>query len=152
MAQKDTSPAARYIFEVQALLDHPLDLSLPDAVLEVAAQRAFAAGISPEEAAIRICHEHAKLVSQVWVEEGSQASDLAEFVVSCRIDESAKLAVQTGLSLPDLLPDLADYLRQPCFSDALRDMVANVTTWHGIPEHRWDVPDGQAAGLRRASA
>lgn len=152
MAQKDSSPAARYIFEVQALLDHPLGLTLPDTVIEVAARRAFAAGVAPEEAAIRICHEHAELVSRTWVEEGNMATDLAEFVISCRIDECARLAGQAGLSLPDLLPDLPTYLMQSCFSDELRDLVANVTTWHGISEHLWGAPDSGAVTPRRASA
>ena len=30
-----------FIFKVQALLDHPFGLTLPDAVLDVAARRAF---------------------------------------------------------------------------------------------------------------
>ena len=144
MAQNDTSPAARFIFKVQALLDHPLGLNLPDAVLDAAARHAFEAGVTPEEAAIRICYEHARLVSRAWVKEGRSASDLAEFVISGRIEESAKLALRTGMPLLDLLPELPDYVQQPCFSEEFRGMIADIATAHGSPEHRWSKLDVSA--------
>ena len=137
MGQKDTSPAARFVFKVQALLDHPLGLALPDAVLDAAARRAFEVGVTPEEAAIRICHEHARLMSRGWVEKDRMATDLAEFVIANRIDECAKLALQTGLSLLDLLPELPDFVQQPCFSAEFREMMGNIAVWHGLPEPCW---------------
>jgi hypothetical protein len=152
MAQKDSSPAARFIFKVQALLEHPLGLALPGSVLETAARRAFEAGVTPEEAAIRICHEHARLVSRSWVEESRQASDLAEFVIAGRIEDSAKLALQTGLSLLEVLPDLPDYVQQPCFSDEFRDMAVTIAIQDGNPEHRWSRSDGAAGVSRSAGA
>lgn len=136
MAQKDVTPPTRYIQVVRDLLDDPFGLSLPFAVFETAARRAFAAGLGPEEAAIRLCHDHARLVAQSWIEDGVMASDLAEVVISARIDESAKLASQAEEDLLDLLPDLPDFVCQPCFSDEFRVMVANIATWHGIPAHR----------------
>ena len=152
MAQNDTSPAARFIFKVQALLDHPFGLALPDAVLDAAARHAFEAGVTPEEAAIRICHEHARLVSRTWVEEGRSASDLAEFVISGRIEESAKLALRTGMPILELLPELQDYVQQPCFSEEFRGIIADIATSHGSPEHHWGMLDVGAGVPRDVSA
>ncbi len=75
----------------------------------------------------------------------------AEFLAASRIDECAGLATGTGHDLLEFLPDLQDFVRQPCFSDEFRDMVANVATWHGIPEHRWHAPDSRGAPAPRVS-
>ena len=152
MAQKDLSPPARFMSELRDVLDEPFGLVLPEAVVETAGRRAFAASLTPTEAAIRIVHEHARLVSQHLVDEDATASDLNELIIATRIDDAAGLAKAMDRDILDLLPDLGDFVRQPCFSDEFREMVANIATWHGIPEHRWNAPDGQALGLRVASA
>jgi hypothetical protein len=35
-----------------------------------------------------------------------------------------------------VLPDLPHLVRQPCFSDEFRDMVANTTSWTQMIEER----------------
>ncbi|EYD76418.1 hypothetical protein Rumeso_01976 [Rubellimicrobium mesophilum DSM 19309] len=103
--------------------------------------KTFAAGLEPREAAVRLCHDHSRLLSRQWVEENLTASELAEFAIASRISECANLAREIGRDLLDLLPDLPDFVRQPCFSDEFRDMVADIAAWHGIPEHRWTSPE-----------
>jgi hypothetical protein len=137
MAQKDQSPPQDYLTEVLEVLDHPLGLILPGSVVATAAWLAFSAGLTATEAAIRICHEHAQRMSGRWNEDGTTASDLAEFVLVNRLDESAQLAKRGDRDLLDLLPDLPTFVRQPCFSDEFRHLVSNLSTWHGIPESRW---------------
>lgn len=152
MGQKDTSPPSSYSAAVRSLLDHPLALRFPEDVLAVATARTFAAGLTPTEAAIRLCHEHSRLMGRHLVDSNRMATGLAEFAIASRIDECAGLATGTGQDLLEILPDLQDFVRQPCFSDEFRDMVANVATWHGIPEHRWHAPDSRGAPVRRLRA
>ena len=151
MGQIDPTPSASYSAALKAILDDRLILSLPAAVLETAAKRAFAAGLSPCEAAIRICHEHARLVSRNLIEQELIASDLAELTIASRIDECAELAHSMEQDIVDLLPDLSDLVQQPCFSDEFRRMVSNIATWHGIPEHRWNTADLLKSLSRRAT-
>ena len=80
------------------------------------------------------------------------ATGLAEFAIASRIDECAGLATGTGRDLLEILPDLQDFVRQPCFSDEFRDMVASIATWHGILQHRWHALDSRGAPARRVSA
>lgn len=152
MAQLDLSPPPDYVRDVLDALDHPFGLTLPEPVFDAAVRRAFAAGLAPAEAAIRLCHEHGWQVSRHWLEAGEMASDLAEFVIASRIDESARLAREQGRDLVELLPDLAEFVEQPCFSDELRGMVANILTWHGLSEHLWGAPGVEPARERRPSA
>ena len=151
MGQSDTSPTPSYTEAVRSLLDHPLVLRFPKDVLDVATARTFAAGLTPTEAAIRLCHEHSKLVGRQLVESDLMATGLAEFAIASRIDECAGLATGTGQDLLEILPDLQDFVRQPCFSDEFRDIVVNIATWHGIPEHRWHALDSHAVSGRRLS-
>ena len=80
------------------------------------------------------------------------AGDLAEFVVANRIDKSAKLVNGTDREILELLPDLREFERQPCFTDEFREMVANISSWNGLPEHRWSAPDGPSRSGRRVTA
>ena len=151
MAQRDTAPTRNYTLAVRSLLDHPLALRLPEDVLDFATTRTFAAGLTPTEAAIRLCHEHSKLVGRQLVERDQMANGRAEFAIASRIDECAGLATGTGQDLFEILPDLQDLVRQPCFSDEFRDMVLNIAIWHGIPQHRWHAPDSYAVPVRQPS-
>ena len=152
MAQINTSPPARYTDIIGEIQDRPLGLTLPSDVLGAAARRTYAAGLTSTEAAIRICHEHDRRLSPQLVEENRTASDLTELMLANRLEEIAALARKIGQDILQLLPDLPDLVRQPCFSDEFREMVAKVATWHGLPEHRWNVPDGHARGLRAVNA
>jgi hypothetical protein len=130
-----------YVRAVEALLDQPMALTLPGEVLDYAARRTFARGLEPREAAILICHEHSRRLGRQLVEQGKLASDLVELLIANRIDGCAELARQMDHDLLDLLPDLPYFVRQACFSPEFRDMVADISAWHGIPEQRWMVPE-----------
>ena len=137
MGQKDPSPPLFYGQDVQRILDRSLALSLPDDVLEHAAKVAFARGLETREAAILICHEHGQRLCRQLVEQSERASDLVELVIASRIDECANLASELQQDLLDLLPDLPEFVQQPCFSDEFRDIVAQIAIQHRIPEHHW---------------
>ena len=79
---------------------------------------------------------------------GAAETNQAIFAIASRIDECAGLATGTGQDLLEVLPDLLDLVRQPCFSDKFRDMVVNIAARHGIPEHRWHAPDSYAVPFR----
>ena len=152
MGQRDPSPPNHYIRDIARLLDESLALTLPDSVLTVAVRNASARGLEPREAAIQICHDHSRRLCRHLIEQGDVATDLVEFAIASRIDECAGLAEEMDQDLLDLLPDLPYFVRQPCFSDEFREMVAHIATWHGVPEHRWSVSDVQAGLGRRATA
>lgn len=152
MGQRDPSPPTNYVHDVERLLDAPLVLSLPTEVLDFATRKAFARGLEPREAAVLICHQHSRRLCQRLLDDHEPASDLVELAIANRIDGCAELASQMDHDLLDLLPDLPYFLRQPCFSNEFRDMVANIATWHGIPEHRWSAPDLQGDPSDWASA
>jgi hypothetical protein len=113
-------------------------LTLPVEVLYHAARRTFARGFESREAALLICHEHSRRLCSHLVEQSEMTSNLVELVIANRIDGCAELAGQMDHDVTDLLPDLPYFVRQPCFSPELRDMVAEIAAWHGIPEHRWN--------------
>ncbi len=152
MGQRDPSPPTLYTLDVQKLLEDTMALSLPESALAFAAQKAFARGLEPREAAILICYDHSRRLGQQLVEADELASDLVEFAIANRIDASAELAGAMDQELLDLLPDLPDLVRQPCFSDEFRDVVAHIVTWHGIPDHRWSVPELEADMIGGATA
>jgi hypothetical protein len=152
MGQRDSSPPTLYTLDVQKLLEDTLALSLPESALAFAAQRAFARGIEPREAAVLICHDHSRRLGQQLLDDNEPVSDLVEFAIANRIDGCADLASAMDQDLLDLLPDLPDLVRQPCFSGEFRDMVAHILTWHGIPEHRWSAPEVEADMICSASA
>ncbi len=152
MGQRDTFPPTRYVHEVRTHFDDLLASSLPEEVLAFAAGKAHAAGLEPREAAIHICDDHSWLLARQWVEANQMASELAEFAIASRISECANLARAMEQDVLDLLPDLPDLMRQPCFSDAFREMVADIAAWHGLPEHRWTAPIGQEGSARRLTA
>jgi hypothetical protein len=152
MGQKDHSAPTPYVRDVQELLDEPLALWLPEDVLAFAAGKAFARGLEPGEAALLIGHEHSRRLARQLVEDGKRASDLVEFAIATRIDGCAELARKMDHELLDLLPDLPYFVRQPRFSDEFRDLVARIATSHGIPDHRWSVPEGRANTAGRATA
>jgi len=137
MGQQDHSPPAAYLRDVLQLLDEPLALPLSADFLEPAVESAFASGLEPREAAVQICHDHNRRLCQRLIEQDDMASDLVEFAIASRIDECGNLAGEMDQDLLDLLPDLPDFVRQPCFSVEFRDMVLRIATWHGIPAHRW---------------
>jgi hypothetical protein len=150
MGQRDTSPPTHYVLDVEALLDEVLALTLPTHVLDFAARMAFSRGLQPREAAVRICHDHSRRLCQQLVDENEPASDFVELAVAHRIDGSAELASAMEQDLLDILPDLPDLIRQPCFSAEFRDTVAHIATWHAIPEHRWSASDAHAEVVRGA--
>ena len=152
MGQRDPSPPTRYIHDAQTRLQDLLAFSLPEDVLAFAAGKVFAAGLEPREAAIQICDDHSWLLSRQWVEANQTASELAEFAIATRISECANLAREMKQDLLDLLPDLPDLVRQPCFSAEFRDLVAHIATWHGIPEHRWSGQEVRTGVSGRATA
>jgi hypothetical protein len=141
MGQRDQTVRMEYVQALEALLDQPMALTLPEDVLRYAARRTFARGFEPREAAVLICHEHSRRLSRQLIEQSEMASDLVELVIANRIDGCAELASQMDHDVMDLLPDLPYFVRQACFSPEFRGMVAEIATWHGIPEHRWSVPE-----------
>lgn len=137
MGQNDTSPPERYTHNVREILEEPLGLSLPPEVLGAAAVRTYAAGLTSTEAAIRICHEHGRLETRRLVDEGRKATALAELALAHRLEEIAALARGIGQNPLQVLPDLPDLVREPCFSIEFRDMVARIARWRVRPDHGW---------------
>jgi len=138
MAHKDlSSRAAAFRRAVLDVLEDVLGLAVPEPVLDAWLRRALPDGRSPIETAVLICHGQNQLVAESWVEAGLMASDLAEMVIADRIYESRKLLARSGRELDQVLPDLAGFVRQPCFSAEFRDMVANTVNWDEMIAERW---------------
>ena len=126
--------ADRFSFRrvVMDLLEDHLSLVVPDPVLDAWLPRAAIEGRTPAEAAVLICHAQSQLAAESWVESNLMASELAEMVIADRIYESRKLLAKRGRDLQEVLSDLAGLVRQPCFSDEFREMVANTENWHDM--------------------
>ncbi len=138
MAHSDlSSRAAAFRRAVLDVLEDTLSLAVPEPVLNTWLRRAPAEGRTPIETAVLICHGQNQLVAESWVEAGLMASELGEMVIADRIYESRKLLARSGRELDQVLPDLADLVRQPCFSAEFRAMVANTASWNEMLEERW---------------
>jgi hypothetical protein len=137
MAQSDlSSRGAAFRRAVPDVLEDTLGLAVPEPVLDTWLRRVLAEGRTPIEAAFLICHAQNQLVAEFWVEAGLKASELGEMVITDRIYESRRLLARSGRGLHEVLPDLADLVRQPCFSDEFREMVANTVSWDEIIAER----------------
>jgi hypothetical protein len=150
MGQADRSPPQKYVKDVKHLLDRLLAPCVPSDLLDPALAKAFSRGMAPREAAVQICHDHSRRFCQRMVEQSDMVSDLVEFAIASRIDECGNLAAEMEQDLLDLLPDLPEFVRQPCFSDEFRDMILHIATWHGIPEHRWAAAEALTGRSGRA--
>ncbi|HVG48753.1 MAG TPA: hypothetical protein VM899_11530 [Rubellimicrobium sp.] len=142
MAHSDLlSRGAAFRRAVLDVLEDTLGLAVPEPVVETWLRRILAEERTPIEAAVLICHAQNQLVAESWVEAGLMASELGEMVIADRIYESRRLLTRTGRDLHTVLPDLADLVRQSCFSDEFRDMVANTVSWDELIEERWASSD-----------
>ncbi len=141
MAHSDLSRGTAFRRAVLDVLEDTLGLVVPEPVLDTWLRRVLSEGRTPVEAAVLICHAQAQLVVESWVESNLKASELAEMVIADRIYESRKLLTRIGRDLHEVLPDLEALVRQPCFSDEFREMVANTASWDEMIEERWASSD-----------
>jgi hypothetical protein len=142
MARRDLpSREAAFRLAVLDVLEDLLGLSVEEPILDTWLRRVLTEGRGPIEAAVLICHAQHQLVAEAWVEAGLMASELAEMVIADRIYESRKILARSGRKLPEVLPDLAVLVAQPCFSRDFRAMVANTISWDQMLEERWAVSE-----------
>ena len=145
MGHRVLSDRAAFRRTTMDLLEDHLSLVVPDAVLDAWLPGAMAEGRSPAEAAVLICHSQNQLVAESWVESDLVASELAEMEIADRIYESRKLLARHGGDAQEVMSDLAEFVRQPCFSDEFRQMVANTLSWHEMVESRVASADDQSS-------
>ena len=145
MGHRVLSDRAAFRRTTMDLLEDHLSLVVPDAVLDAWLPGAMAEGRSPAEAAVLICHSQNQLVAESWVESDLMASELAEMQIADRIYESRKLLARHGGDPQEVMSDLAGFVRQPCFSDEFRQMIANTLSWHEMVESRVPSADDQSS-------